>query len=247
VHLRRKLVKEPEVPKLSSGTTTRRPRLTKARVLEAALQLADESGIEALTMRRLGERLGVEAMSLYNHFPSKEAILDGIVDLVIGEIELPDSGGEWETGVRRCALSAYEVLLRHPWACRLVMIPPSTGALNSRIDYIESLLRQFRQAGFSPELTYRAYHAVDSHVLGFTMWELGHNLPASVDPALVEEMFAVVSTGEFPYLLEHAKQHFEDRSEEQSGFEFGLDLVLDGLKRRQAAETPAVSQRGRKH
>jgi AcrR family transcriptional regulator len=222
--------------KAKTGNRERRPRLSTARVLEAALELADESGIESLTMRRLGERLGVEAMSLYNHVPNKEAILDGLVDIVISEIELPSPSETWDVAVRRCAVSAYEAMLRHPWACRLVMMPPSGGGLSSRMRYIEALLCQFRRAGFSPELTYRAYHAVDSHVLGFTMWELGHNVAANLDPDIAEELLAIVSTGEFPYLLEHAQQHMADRSELQGEFEFGLELVLDGLRRFHEAE-----------
>jgi AcrR family transcriptional regulator len=209
-------------------------------VLRAALALADESGLEALTMRRLGEVLGVEAMSLYNHVPGKDGILDGIVDLALSEIELPPSADDWDVAVRRCAVSAHEVLVRHPWACSLAMIPTTgLGARSARMRYIEALLRKFREAGFSPELTYRAYHAVDSHVLGFTMWELGHTVGiGDVDEGLRDRLIAEVSSGEYPHLLEHAEQHMAEHDEEPQGeFEFGLELVLDGLRRLHLAET----------
>jgi AcrR family transcriptional regulator len=206
-------------------------------VLQAALELADESGIESLTMRRLAERLGVEAMSLYNHVRDKDAMLAGIVDLVINEVALPSPDEDWEVAVKRCALSAHEVLLRHRWACSLVMTPPSGGALDSRLRYIEALLRRFRQAGFSPALTYRAYHAVDSHILGFTMWEIGHGVVGSLDPDIEKELLALVSSGDFPYLLEHAQEHFAGHDDDPSEFEFGLDLVLEGLRRLHATET----------
>lgn len=221
-----------------------RPRLNPARVLEAALEIADKEGIEALTMRRLGKRLGVEAMSLYNHVAGKEGLLDGIVDLVIAEIELPPSGVSWDTAVRTCAVSAYRTMLRHPWSCQLVMHPPAGTARSSRMRYIESLLRTFTDAGFSPELTYRAYHAIDSHVLGFSMWEVGHNV-ADVTPELIEQMMALVSTGEYPYLLMHAQQHMSQDNQISDEFEFGLDLILQGLRRMHLAERrPLVRGKG---
>ncbi|MGC9962116.1 MAG: TetR/AcrR family transcriptional regulator C-terminal domain-containing protein [Acidimicrobiales bacterium] len=211
--------------------------LTPEDILRAAMEMADEDGIATLSMRGLGKRLGVQAMSLYNHVKNKEDLLDGLVDLVIGEIELPSPDERWEIGIRQCALSAYQVLLQHPWACSLVMMPPSGGGRTSRMRYIEALLRQFREAGFSAELTYRAYHAVDSHVLGFTMWELGHSLAADIDPEVMGELVAIVSTGDYPHLLEHSQQHFSDRAGLQGEFEFGLDLVLEGLNRLHENET----------
>jgi len=221
----------------------RRPRLNLARVLETALELADEEGIGALTMRGLGKRLGVEAMSLYNHVTGKEDLLAGIVDLVIGEIELPSADLPWDAAVRRCAISAHETLLRHPWSCQLVMIPPA-GARSSRLRYIESLLRTFKEAGFSPELTYRAYHAIDSHVLGFTMWEVGHGATADsaavdITPELAEQLLMLVSTGEYPNLLAHAWQHMSGDNEICNEFEFALDLVLEGLQRLHLVEQAA--------
>ena len=205
-----------------------RAALTRERVLEAGIRLADAGGVESITMRKLGRALGVEAMSLYNHVANKDDLLDGIVDIVLDEFELPEAGSDWETAVRRTASSAHEALVRHPWACSLVM----SRARPSRMRYIDALLRCLREAGFSPEETFDAYHAIDSHILGFTMWELGHSFdPAEVDE-LVKTYMAQVAV-EYPDLYEHAQQHFDDsRPRGQSGFEFGLDLILDGLKRR---------------
>src|SRR5215208_2263294 len=157
---------------------TKRPRepLSRERVLDAALRLADESGIDSLSMRKLAAELGVEAMSLYNHVANKGDLFDAIVDRVVSEIELPDDGA-WDEAVRRCAVSAHAAFLRHPWACSLVLSPsrmPDPRAKPARLVYMEWLLRRLRDAGFSPALTYHAYHALDSHIVGFTLWELGH-------------------------------------------------------------------------
>jgi AcrR family transcriptional regulator len=191
------------------------------------MRLADAGGIESITMRKLGRALGVEAMSLYNHVANKDDLLDGIVDIVLDEFELPDAGADWEAAIRRTAASAHETLVRHPWACSLVMSRPRPG----RMRYIDALLRCLREAGFSADETFHAYHALDSHILGYTLWELGH----AFDPAKADELaktFLPQIADEYPYLHEHAEQHFdESRPRGQSGFEFGLDLILDGLKR----------------
>ena len=222
---------------MPTGATRRTP-LSKERVLNAAIALADSDGIEALSMRQLAQELGVEAMSIYNHVANKGEILDGIVDLAVTEIELPSTEEEWDVAIRKCAISAHEAFLRHPWACSLVMSPGSTQTGHSaRLRYIEWLLRRLREAGFSPELTYHAYHALDSHVLGFTMWQLGHSAAAkslgSGDIAeLVAGFIGEMRAGGYPYLAEHAEQHVAAPGDEGEGeFEFGLDLILDGLKR----------------
>jgi len=216
----------------------RREPLTRERVLEAAMRLADQSGIESLTMRKLARELGVEAMSLYNHVASKGDLVDAMVDLVVREIDLPSSGA-WDVDIRACAVSAHEVLLRHPWACSLAIGPTATRALpTARISYIEWLLGRLREAGFSPELAYHAYHAVDSHILGFTLWQLGHRAAArdvAGDTDLADFAAALIPRlrdDGLPYLAEHAELHLaapEDGGARE--FEFGLDMVLDGLRR----------------
>jgi AcrR family transcriptional regulator len=232
-------------PKPDPPAQPRTP-LSRERVLDAAIRLADEGGIESLSMRKLARELGVEAMSLYNHVANKGDLVDAITDLVVSEIELPAAGEEWEVAVRTCAISAYETFMRHPWACSLVMSPTRARAVPvPRIRYIEWLLRCLREAGFSPELTYHAYHALDSHILGFTLWHLGHS--AGAKDIAGEQDFADFATGlveelradGYPYLAEHAEQHIAGVEGERE-FEFGLDLILDGLKRARAASAGAA-------
>jgi AcrR family transcriptional regulator len=226
-----------------SRSRSRAP-LSRERVLDAAIRLADQGGIESLTMRRLARELGVEAMSLYNHVANKGDLVDAMVDLVVSEIELPATSDAWDVAVRECAISAHEVLLRHPWSCSLVMSSTSTRIVrNARVRYMEWLLGRLREAGFSPELTYHAYHALDSHILGFTLWELGHSGAANAirgdkdfadfAASFVRELRAA----DYPYLAEHAEQHVAALGDEgPSEFEFGLDLILDGLERARAEE-----------
>ncbi len=178
-------------------------------------------------MRRLGQALGVEAMSLYKHVKNKGAILDGLLERVLAEVELPRAGPDWEAELRRTARSMHDALARHPWACTLVMAPASSpNALGARIRYIEALLRTLREAGFTPAQAYYGYHALDSHAVGFTMWELGHAV--APDNAVVEQLTYQIESGAYPYLLEHARQH--DADHPQSSFEFQLDLIFDGLR-----------------
>jgi len=200
--------------------------LNREQILAAAVALADREGLEVVSMRRLGRELGVQAMSLYNHVPSKDAILDGMIERVLAEIELPE--GEWEVALRRCALSAHEALRRHPWACSLVMVPAvGPAAMASRMRYIEAMLRTLREAGFTPAQASYAYHALDSHTLGFTMWALGHTVPDN--SSIADEARQMIAAGDYPYLVEHAQEH--ERESDPTDFEFGLDLIFDGLRR----------------
>jgi AcrR family transcriptional regulator len=210
--------------------TDRRIPLNRDRVLNAAISMVDEGGVEALSMRKLGQTLGVEAMSLYNHVANKDDILDGIVDFVLSEIELPSADEDWETAIRKCAISAHDSFVRHPWACNLVMSSPRVRP--ARLRYMESLLRRLREAGFSAEATYHAYHALDSHILGFTLWQAGHSIDREKLADLVATFFQQLPFDEYPYLAEHAEQHMTGFGHEEEGeFEFGLRLILDGLKR----------------
>jgi AcrR family transcriptional regulator len=205
--------------------------LSRDRVIDAAIGLADRSGIESLTMRKLARELGVEAMSLYNHVANKRDLVGGIVDRIVGEFELP-AAGNWESAIRRCAISAHEVLLRHPWSCSLVLSPGGgPGTDSARMRYIEWLLAQLREAGFSAEQAYHGYHALDSHILGFTIWQLGHSVGTEDIHDLADTFLREVSLADFPYLVEHVHQHLAAGHDGASEFEYGLDLILDGLKR----------------
>jgi AcrR family transcriptional regulator len=199
-------------------------------VLRAAIIIADTEGIESLTMRRLGQALGVEAMSLYNHVANKVDILNGITEMVMGEIELPSSDAGWKTAIRKSAISAHTVLLRHPWACSLMM--SSDNDSSARLRWMEMVLRTLREAGFSAEMTHHAYHALDSHITGFTLWIV--NLPAVGEELkdIAATFLREFSIDEYPYLVEHIEYHLREPSNgAKSEFEFGLDLILDGLER----------------
>ena len=149
-----------------AGKTKPRSPLTKDRVLKAALRLADKGGIESLSMRKLGQELGVEAMSLYNHVANKDEVLDGIVEAVVREVELPPEGTDWKEGLRRHAISAHETLMRHSWAASLWW---RRAEGPDRMRGAEFMLRTLREAGFSEDLTYHGYHVLVGHILGFTL------------------------------------------------------------------------------
>lgn len=225
---------------MATRTRRRRP-LTKERVLKKAIAVADRDGIEALSMRKLGQALGVEAMSLYKHVANKGELVAAMVDSVIEQFELPDDEQAWDVAIRRCAVRAHDLLLEHPWACGLALVPSDFRTVGGpRIRYMEWLLRRLREAGFSPDLAYSAYHTLDSHIFGFTLWQLGHvnatkafTTSGSED---VEEFLARIleqMRPRYPYLAEHGEQHMApDAPNGRQEFEFGLDLILDGLKRR---------------
>jgi AcrR family transcriptional regulator len=208
----------------------RREPLNREKVLCAAMRFADEHGIEALSMRKLGDALGVEAMSLYNHVANKDDIIDGIVDLAMEEFELPPADEDWETAIRRFALSARDALTRHPWACNLMMSRPHLGV--PRMRYMDSLCRCLREAGFSPDLTHLAYHTIDSHILGFMLWVQGHSIDKEQAQRITNTVLRDFPWDEYPYMGEHIRQHLDEESHQSvSTFEFTLDLILDGLRR----------------
>jgi AcrR family transcriptional regulator len=208
----------------------KRTPLSRERVLRAAVALADAEGIDALSMRRLGNELGVEAMSLYNHVANKGDLLDGITDLALSEIELPEEE-DWKAALRRHAISAHDVLVGHPWASNLALSSERTVPVS--VQRAEWILRRLREAGFPAGLTYHAYHALDSHILGFTLWQLGHGISSDEHlEELAAEFFRTFSPAEYPYLHEHAQQHFTGFGKGETGaFELVLDLLLDGLER----------------
>ncbi len=203
--------------------------LNRDRVLHAAIALADEGGIESLSMRKLGQALGVEAMSLYNHVANKDDILNGIVEIVEGDIELPSPGADWKPALRRTAKSAHDIFQRHPWAAGLVL--SANGARPVRWRYMNAILGCLREAGFSAEMTDHAYHALESHIAGFTLWASQLSIDADQLPDLAADFIKRLPE-DLPYLVEHVHQHLKERSLEDEGtFIFGLDLILDGLER----------------
>jgi len=210
-----------------------RPRtpLSKERVLRAALVLADAGGIESLTMRKLGEKLGVEAMSLYNHVANKDDILDGIVDLVFSEIAVPSARADWKAAMRRRGISARDVLLRHPWATSLMQTRTKPGPATLR--HHDSVLGSLRKAGFTVDMAAHAFSVMDGYIYGFALQQI--NLPSHTSEEaaeLAESILRELASDEYPHLaemiVEHALKPGYDYAEE---FAFGLDLILDGLER----------------
>ena len=224
----------------------REPRLplTRERVLRAAVELADTRGIDSLTMRNLGQEVGVEAMSLYNHVANKQAVLDGIVEVVVGEViaavdeiePLSDTAG-WKDVMRARILAAREVLLRHRWAPDV--LESRTDLPPSLVPYYDSVLGLMREAGFSLDLAHHAMHALGTRTLGFTR-ELFVTQDKDVEPEVAAVMLQQMA-GRFPHLTELMRVVSHDAGstlgsgcDDQFEFEFGLDLILDGLERLRA-------------
>jgi AcrR family transcriptional regulator len=206
---------------------TRTP-LSKERVLRAAIVFADEHGVEALSMRRLAKELGVEAMSLYNHVANKDEILDGIIDAIVDEIELPPGGTDWKTALRQHAISTRDVLLQHRWASGLWMSRQGPG--DARLRNSDWKLRTLREAGFSKELIYQAFHILDALVLGFMVQLINFPYKGEELESLVNGFLRQFPGDKYPDLLEHIKEHLEPH-QGQSGYELALDLILDSLER----------------
>ncbi|MEU9073888.1 TetR/AcrR family transcriptional regulator [Kitasatospora sp. NPDC004745] len=217
---------------MTRRTTPPQPReaLTRQRVLLAAVRLADAGGLETLSMRRLGEAVGVEAMSLYNHVANKEDLLDGMVDLVFGEVDLPAPGEPWREAMRRRADSMRLVLSRHRWAIGLMESRANPGPATLR--HHDAVLGCLRRAGFSLTLTAHAVSVLDSYIYGFALQEktLPFDTPEET-AALAESIAAGFADGQYPYLAEIATAHVMRPGYSYGDeFTFGLDLVLDGLQ-----------------
>ena len=214
----------------------RRPTLTRDRVLRTAVALADENGIESLTMRKLGEVLGVEAMSLYNHVANKSDLLDGMVDVVFGEIDLPSDDGDWKQAMRRRALSARQALGRHSWAIGLMESRSSPGPATLR--HHDAVLGCLRRAGFSIEMTAHGYSVLDSYIYGFALQEASLPFHTAEETAeMAQEILAQLPADDYPYLTELARDYvLQPGYDYGNEFQIGLDLILDGLER--AVDSP---------
>jgi AcrR family transcriptional regulator len=214
----------------------RRTPLTREAVLRAAVALGDESGVAALTMRKLAERLGVEAMSIYHHLPNKDAILDGMVDAVFGEIELPSYDGDWRSAMRGRAISAREALVRHPWAIGLMDSRTNPGLETLR--HHDAVIGCLRAGGFTIAGAAHAFSVLDSYIYGFAVQETSMPFEATGGDLdeLAEAILEQMPRDLFPHLTEmivdHALKPGYAYAEE---FTIGLDLVLDGLERSREA------------
>jgi AcrR family transcriptional regulator len=221
------------VPASAGGT---RPRLDRERVLRGAVDVADRGGIGALTIRSLADELGVKPMTVYHYVKNKDEILDGIVDVVFGEIELPTVGGDWRTELRRRARSAREVLRVHSWAIPLLESRTSPGPATLR--HHDAVLGVLRAGGFSAARTAHAYALLDAFLYGHAVQEAslpfeGPEGPTEVAPQVVESMSVA---GDFPHLAEMmASYYLRPGYDFADEFEIGLDAVLDSLSRWRSA------------
>lgn len=212
---------------MADHSTSTKPGLTRERILAEAVAFADESDLDALTMRKLADRLGVGTMSLYNHVANKDDMIEGMVDVIVGEIAHPTSG-DWRDGLQDSAASAHRVLLSHPWAAgewtRRRPGPARTG-------YMEAILRTLVEAELDEVLVYHGYHAVTMHIVGFTIQELGY-LAAGPDLAvegITDDFLDGLRQAGLPHLADHALAHI-DGTHRGDEFRFVLDLILDGLE-----------------
>lgn len=180
-------------------------------------------------MRRLAAELGVEAMSLYHHLANKEAVLDGIAELVVGEIEVPTVGGDWKAEMRKRAASAHQVFMRHPWAVLLVGTRINVGPAMLR--YIDATLGCLREAGFSYELADHAWNAMDSHIYGFTLYQLNFPLEPSEYASAAAGFLPLLPADRYPYMRALAELVIAGGHSGLHDLHFGLDLLLEGLDR----------------
>jgi AcrR family transcriptional regulator len=210
----------------------RRAPLTRERVLRAALALADEGGHEALSMRNVGKKLGVEAMSLYNHVANKEDILDGLVDIVFSEIAVSSPGEiDWKTAMRKRAISVREALNRHRWAVGLMegRMAPGPASLRSH----DAVMGCLRDAGFPFRAAVHASSVMDAYIYGFALQEknLPFETPDQVSEVMRIQRQHVPEMDDYPYLVEVATEMAKAGYDYATEFEFGLDLILDALER----------------
>jgi AcrR family transcriptional regulator len=224
------------------GTKARAP-LTRDRILATAVALADRGGVESLSMRKVAQELDVVPMALYRHVANKDEMLDGMLDVVVGEIDPPETGVDWKTAVRRRILSARRALLRHPWASRV--IETRTDPTPAVLEYMDRMIGLFRAGGFSIDLTHHAMHAMGSRMLGFSQ-ELFDDT-AEVDPVVEADMFRAMAD-RYPYIGELVEIVMHDDAsvvgggcDDQFEFEFALDLMLDGLEQMRGTSERADS------
>ncbi len=218
---------------MGQETNTGRSRLSRQSVLDAAVALADEDGLDRFSMRRLAQELGVVPMALYKHVANKDELLDGMVDIVFGEIESPSIDDDWRAAMRRRAISARNALKRHGWAIGL-METRNPGPAN--LQNHNAVTGCLREAGFSFEDAIHAYSVQDAYIYGFALQEktLGFQKPDDAGRAAQRRAQAIDALNEYPYLAEIATKLPESGYDNAVEFAWGLDLILDGLERHRA-------------
>jgi AcrR family transcriptional regulator len=219
--------------------TERRTPLTRERVLQTALDLADRDGLEALSMRRLGPELGVEAMALYRHVRDKDDLLDGLLEALVGQIEIVRPDRDWKAALREQSMTARRTLLRHPWARRLLEERGTAGS--AMLDYIEGVLAILRAGGFTLDLAHHALHVLGARIFGFNQDIFEDSTPT--DPsAPPDPIRSGLLADRYPRITELATSVSHDgvlgACDDDVEFAFGLDLVLEGLERRLMSDRP---------
>jgi AcrR family transcriptional regulator len=215
----------------ADASTEVRAPLSRERVLAGAVAVADAGGISGLTIRSLAQELGVKPMSVYHHVANKGEILDGIVDIVFSEIELPSLDGDWRAEITKRASSARSVLRRHPWAIGLLESRTSPGPATLR--HHDANIATLRAAGFSVEMTAHAYALIDSYVYGFALQEAALPFESDTLAEVAAPMMELFATGAYPHLVELTTEFvLQPGYDFGNEFAFGLDLILDGLARR---------------
>jgi AcrR family transcriptional regulator len=204
--------------------------LTRARVLREAVALADEEGLGSLSMRRLGQRLGVEAMSLYNHVASKDDLLDGMADLVSQEFVVPTPGGDWKQELRTSAVSAHAVLLRHPWAGTILESRRDPGP--ARLKYLNGVVGVLVETGLPIRQVYLAMLTLDSYIYGFVLQEVSSPVSAEEAPGSAEDFIARVAQDAYPHLVAMAEVVADPAHDRGQDFGAGLTLLLDAIAAR---------------
>jgi TetR/AcrR family transcriptional regulator, tetracycline repressor protein len=207
-----------------------RSPLTRDRILDAAVAIVDEHGIEGLSMRKLGTALGVEAMSLYNHIPNKAALLDGVLERVVSEINIPDDGSTWDERLRQMTTSFRSIALSHPRCVPLFAMRPFNSL--PALDVVEAVFELLAEAGFSTEEAFRALRAMSAYAVGFTISEALEIIGEGADRPPVRFIDPESTEENFPRTIEAAPVMLKDDSDLQ--FEFGVDLLLSGLKEKLA-------------
>jgi AcrR family transcriptional regulator len=217
-----------------TGIEPRTP-LSRERVLRAAVDLADRAGIESLSMRKLGQELGVDAMALYRHVRGKDDLLDGVLDVVVGEIKRPIAGDGWKASLRELSMAARRVMLRHPWALHVLKDRGTSGPAS--LEHIEAVLAILRDGGFSVEVAHHALHVLDSRIFGFNQALFEDSGAADRSPEVTAAMVRALAG--YPRISELARSVSHDGDlgpcDDDIEFAFGLDLILDGLERQGAA------------
>ena len=220
------------IKKTRKKRAANRPPLSQERVMAEALRMVDEGGLDGLSMRNLALALKVEAMSLYNHVRNKEHILDGLVELVVSEIEAPRLGGEWRAAMRQRALSAHTVLMQHPWATMLFISRANIGP--NMLRYVDATIGCLRGAGFSYPMADHAWTSIDAYIYGFTLQKLNFPLDPAEYASAAAQFIHLIPVEQFPHLHGMSQEVIAGRHDGLHQIDFGLEFILDGIERLRA-------------